>query len=182
MYIINEKIKKMFDFVTISIYNENIANELLYDIACLHFISERYDGDVDYISQFGEDVGFKYREKQVQEYLYPHIAMQWHSLKFIYIHDISDGNKEKQYAKENNAKYWRNGSPYGVPKKINLASRRMQVVGDLFRDGGEVYKKEELVETIQNKLGYEEKAAVRLINDCVKENFLYEMGDGLYTR
>ena len=154
----------------------------MYDIACLHFISERNDGDVDYISQFGEDGEFKYREKQVQEYLYPHIAMQWHSLKFIYIHDISDGNKEKQYAEENNAKYWRNGGPYGVPKKINLASRRMQVVGDLFRDGGEVYKKEELVETIQKNLGYEEKAAVRLINDCVKENFLYEMGDGLYTR
>ena len=62
------------------------------------------------------------------------------------------------------------------------------LVGDIvkmvkfYRDVGEVYKKEELVETIQKNLGYEEKAAVRLINDCVKENFLYEMGDGLYTR
>ena len=34
MYIINEKIKKMFDFVTISIYNENIANEILKKINC----------------------------------------------------------------------------------------------------------------------------------------------------
>ena len=32
MYIINEKIKKMFDFVTISIYKENIANEILKKI------------------------------------------------------------------------------------------------------------------------------------------------------
>lgn len=34
MYIINEKIKKMFDFVIISIYNENIANEILKKINC----------------------------------------------------------------------------------------------------------------------------------------------------
>ena len=33
-YKINEKIKKMFDFVTISIYNENIANEILKKINC----------------------------------------------------------------------------------------------------------------------------------------------------
>ena len=34
MYIINEKIKKMFDFVIISIYNENIANEILKKTNC----------------------------------------------------------------------------------------------------------------------------------------------------
>lgn len=34
MYIINKKIKKMFDFVIISIYNENIANEILKKTNC----------------------------------------------------------------------------------------------------------------------------------------------------
>ena len=34
MYIINKKNKKMFDFVNISIYNENIANEIQKKINC----------------------------------------------------------------------------------------------------------------------------------------------------
>lgn len=34
MYIINKKNKKMFDFVNISIYNENIANEIWKKINC----------------------------------------------------------------------------------------------------------------------------------------------------
>lgn len=34
MYIINKKNKKMFDFVNISIYNENIANEILKKTNC----------------------------------------------------------------------------------------------------------------------------------------------------
>lgn len=34
MHKFNEKIKKMFDFVIISIYNENIANEILKKTNC----------------------------------------------------------------------------------------------------------------------------------------------------
>lgn len=34
MHKFNEKIKKMFDFVAISIYNENIVNEIFIKINC----------------------------------------------------------------------------------------------------------------------------------------------------
>lgn len=92
----------------------NIGNEILYDIACLHFLKAREDGSKEYVSQCEEDCSFKYESNQVQEFLYPQIARQWHSLKFIYIHNVSDEKIERKYAQENNAKYWRNGRPLGI--------------------------------------------------------------------
>ena len=83
----------------------NIGNELLYDIACLHFLKSREDGSIAYVSQFEEDCGFKYESNQVQEFLYPHIALHWHSLKFIYVHNVSDQIIERTYAQKHNAKY-----------------------------------------------------------------------------
>ena len=160
----------------------NVGNELLYDIACLHFLKAREDGSEAYISQFEEDCGFKYESNQVQEFLYPHIALQWHSLKFIYIHNVSDEKIERKYAQEHNAKYWRNGSPFGVKKTLNLTSKRMQVIGNLFLDGGEVYAEKELIRIIESELGYDISQSKRLINDCVNAGFLIQMDDELYTR
>ena len=160
----------------------NVGNEVLYDIACLHYLKLRYDGSKEYISQFKEQCGFKYKKDQVREYLYPYINLSWHSFQFIFIYDKSNEDIEKKYAIENNAKYWRNGSPYGVKKKINLTSDRFQFIGDLFINGGESYRKGELIEIIKEKLGYNDSYAVRLINDCVKNGFLYEIDDEIYTR
>lgn len=95
----------------------NIGNEVLYDIACLHYLKSRYDGSKEYISQFKEQCGFKYKTHQVREYLYPYINLRWHSFQFIFIYDKPDKDIEKKYANENNAKYWRNGRPYGVKKE-----------------------------------------------------------------
>ncbi|WP_377071419.1 hypothetical protein, partial [Ruminococcus bicirculans (ex Wegman et al. 2014)] len=162
--------------------SENIGNELLYDIACLHFLKAREDGSTAYISHFREDCGFKYESNQVREFLYPHIALQWHSLKFIYIHNVSDEKIEGKYAQEHNAKYWRNGSPFGVKKTLNLTSKRMQVIGNLFLDGGEVYAEKELIRIIESELGYDISHSKRLINDCVNAGFLIQMDDELYTR
>lgn len=92
----------------------NIGNEILYDIACLHYLRPRDDGSNGYINQFNESCGFKYKTDQVQEYLYPYINLNWHSFQFVFIYDKSDKDIEKIYANKNNAKYWRNGRPYGV--------------------------------------------------------------------
>lgn len=160
----------------------NVGNEVLYDIACLHYLKPRNDGIEEYVNQCNEPCGFKYKPNQVQEYLYPYINLSWHSFQFIFIYHKSDEDIEKKYAIENNAKYWRNGGPYSVKKKINLTSDRFQVIGDLFINGGELYRKGELIEIIKGKLGYNDRYAVRLINDCVKNGFLYEIDDEIYTR
>lgn len=162
--------------------SKEIGKELLYDIACMHFLKARTDGSEEFINQFEESCDFNYEPNQVQEYLYPHIASQWHSFKFIYINYTSDNEIESKYANEKLAKYWRNGSPYGVKKTLNLTGKRMQVIGDMFPDGGEIYSEEDLIKNIKDNLGYGSKQAKRLINDCVNAGFLFPMDNKLYTR
>lgn len=58
----------------------------------------------------------------------------------------------------------------------------MQVIGDMFPDGGEIYSEEDLIKSIKDNLGYCSKQAKRLINDCVNAGFLLTMDDKLYTR
>jgi len=43
--------------------SKKIGQEILYDIACLHFLKVRTDGDKDYINQFNKDCGFKMQIK-----------------------------------------------------------------------------------------------------------------------
>lgn len=90
----------------------DIGYEILYDIGCLHFLEVRKDGTKNYINQFHEDCGFKYKSGQTQEYLYPIIASRYNSFKFIYVYDESNRTKEKEYAIKNHAIFWRNGRPY----------------------------------------------------------------------
>lgn len=92
----------------------NIGNEVLYDIACLHYVKYREDGIKEYRNQFNEACGFKYKTNQVREYLYPFIALHWHSFEFVLIHDKSDQKSEQDFACAYKAKYWRNGRPFGV--------------------------------------------------------------------
>jgi len=92
--------------------SKKIGQEILYDIACLHFLKVRTDGDKDYINQFNKDCGFKCKSKQTQEYLYPIIASRYSSLRFVYAYDKSDGNKEKELAEKGDSVFWRNGRPY----------------------------------------------------------------------
>lgn len=160
----------------------NIGNKILYDIACMHYLKLREGGSKEYMNQFGETCGFRYETNQVQEYLYPYIATHWHSLKYIYIHDTSNKDIESAFARKNKAIYWRNGGPFGVKKNTNLTSKRMQIIGDLFLDGGEVYTKNELIQVIEKELGYDARKSSRLINDCLSVGFLIQMDDDSYTR
>lgn len=73
----------------------DIGNEVLYDIACLHYLKPRNDGIEEYVNQFNEPCGFKYKPNQVQEYLYPYINLSWHSFQFIFIYDKSNEDIEK---------------------------------------------------------------------------------------
>lgn len=55
-------------------------------------------------------------------------------------------------------------------------------VGSLFESGGEVYSKATLMALIEAQLGYSDNFAIGLLNLCVAEGFLIELGDGDYTR
>lgn len=160
----------------------DVGNEVLYDIGCLHFLKIRQDGDENYVNQFGEDCDFKYKSGQTQEYLYPIVASNYNSFKFIYIHNKSSANIEKEYANEHHSIYWRNGSPYGVKKRINLTSPSMLKIGELFLDGSEVYSHNDLLIKIEELLGYNKSRGERLIKDCLKAGFLTQMNEQTYTR
>lgn len=90
---------------------QDVGKEILYDLGCLYYVPFRNDGEYQYISNFNNYCGFNYGKGQVQEYLYPYIAKEYDKLKFIYIHDKSDLNVEKDYAEKKKAIFWRNGRP-----------------------------------------------------------------------
>lgn len=92
--------------------SKDIGKEILYDLSCLHFISFREDGTVGYVNQFNKYCGFFYKPGQPQEYLYPYIALNYKCLKFIYIYKENSLQKEIDFAKSNQALFWRNGRPY----------------------------------------------------------------------
>lgn len=160
----------------------DVGYEILYDIGCLHFLKIRNDGTENYVNQFNRDCGFKYKSGQTQEYLYPIIASKYNSFKFVYVHNASNKTKESEYAKENNAIFWRNGSPFGVKKKLNVNRKDIQFIGEYFQNGGEMYSREELLEKLENDLGYDNTRANRLITECEKNGFLTCIGKGVYTR
>lgn len=97
--------------------SSDIGREILYDLGCLHYIAFRKNGTEKYVNQFNDDCGFNYVSGQTQEYLYPYIALRYYFIRFIFIDDDNDPKKEKAYAKEHNALFWRNGRPYGVKNK-----------------------------------------------------------------
>lgn len=159
----------------------NVGGEILYDLGCLHFLKVKEDGTKKYINQFNKDCDFFYKSGHTREYLYPVIASRYNSLKFIYIYDKSDEDVEKEYAKQHRAVYWRNGGPFG-DKGIDLESERMLMVGELFLDGGEIYTYDQLLEKIEERLGYKKSYCKRLINEWLELGFLTQMNEEIYTR
>ena len=55
-------------------------------------------------------------------------------------------------------------------------------VGSYFPNGGEIYSTGDLLVKIENDLGYDKKEAKALIEECVKQGFITNIGDGVYTR
>lgn len=98
--------------------NKHVGREILEDLDCLHCIDSNDEVTERYINQFGEDCGFGYNKNQVREYLYSYIAKEYSALKFIYICEESDLEREKEYAVEHKAKFWRNGRPYKSARKM----------------------------------------------------------------
>ncbi len=93
---------------------KDIGSEILFDVACLHLIPFKEDGDVPYTNQFGFYGDFKYKQGiRPQVYLYPFIAKKYKELNFMYVHDKSDSEVEKKYAKDHCARFWRNGRSFG---------------------------------------------------------------------
>ena len=56
------------------------------------------------------------------------------------------------------------------------------MVGELFPNGGEVYSHNDLLNKIDESLGYNNSQAERLIKDCIKAGFLTQMDNQTYTR
>lgn len=92
--------------------SKDIATEIIYDLGCFHYIPFSNDGTRKYINQFGADCHFYYKSGHTQEYLYPYLALKYKYIKFVYVHDENDLEKEKEYANQANALFWRNGGPF----------------------------------------------------------------------
>ena len=101
---------------------KNIGEEIIYDLACMHYIAYREDGTEKYINQFNEECGFSYKPGQPIEYLYPYLALKYPIFKFIYVCEENDRKKEKEYATKNHSLFWRNGRPWRSKSKnlLNL--------------------------------------------------------------
>jgi len=106
----------------------DVGREILYDVSCLHNLTFREDGNEDYINQFAEFGGFKYRKKWTQEYLYPYIKMNYDDIMFVYEHDKSDVRKEKEFAWRTHAKFWRNGSAFKAVRDNFYESNKVSVL------------------------------------------------------
>ena len=89
---------------------------------------------------------------------------------------------EADYAKENNAKFWRSGSPFGVKKKPNVNRKDIQLIGEYFPNGGETYSCDELLRKLENDLGYDNTRAKKLITECQENGFLTYVENSVYTR
>lgn len=160
----------------------DVGREIIYDLGCLHHLTFRKDGTEEYVNQFNVDCDFNYISGQTQEYLYPYIALRFRAIKFIYIYDDNNSQKEREYAEINEAFFWRNGGAYEVSHKTNWNRKDLQTVGDYFCNGGEFYSLEELLMKIETDLGYDHNRGKRLINECVRLGIVYCVGNNEYTR
>ncbi|MCM1221696.1 MAG: hypothetical protein NC548_45215 [Lachnospiraceae bacterium] len=107
----------------------DVGREILYDVSCLHNLAVREDGNEDYINQFAEFCGLKYRKGQTQEYLYPHISnLHYDTIMFVYVYNKSDMHKEREFAWLTHAKFWRNGSIFKVTRDYFYESNRKTVL------------------------------------------------------
>lgn len=161
---------------------KNVGSEIITDLGRLHYIPFRNNGDIQYTNQFNKKCNFKYKKGQAQEYLYPFLATKYCAFKFIYVHDKSDGDVEKRYAAEHDAKFWRNGSPYDVPKKPKSDREDIQLIGECFRNGGKTYTHQELLRKLKAELGYNESKAKRTITECELHGYITNVGNGVYTK
>lgn len=161
---------------------KNIGSEIVFDLGCLHYIPFRNDGDVQYTNQLKEKCNFAYKRGQVQEYLYPFLATKYCAFKFIYVYDKSDIYFEDRYARENKAKFWRNGGPFDVPKIPRTDREDIRLIGECFQNGGETYTRDELLRKIKDELGYEESRAKRTITECEIYGYITNVGNDVYTR
>lgn len=107
----------------------DVGREILYDISCLHNLTLPQDGNEEYINQFAELSGFKYKKKWTQEYLYPFIStLQYEAIMFVYVYNESAINKEKKFAWLTHAKFWRNGSAFKYAQNNFYENRREAVL------------------------------------------------------
>ena len=94
----------------------NVGSELLTDISCLCNLDYKdlpSDNCKEYINQFGEDCGLKYKSGLTQEYLYSHIKQgNYDELVFMYVFNESDKEIERLIAWRTHAKYWRDSHPF----------------------------------------------------------------------
>lgn len=161
---------------------KDVGREIIFDLGCLHFIPFRNDGTEPYINRFNEDCNFFYKRGQVQEYLYPYLSKQYSSFAFYYVNDKTDGKFEANYAREQNARFWRNGRPYGISTKIDVGRNDIQFVGELFQNGGETYTYEELLQKLKEKFGFDDSRAKRTITECEIQGFIFNAGEDVYMR
>ena len=107
----------------------DIGREILYDVACMHFLTQSGNGTQEYINQFGEYQGFNSESGWTQEYLYP-ILDEYVEKIFVYVYDKSCSQHEKEFAWLTKAKYWRNGKAFTKEKDNYYEENKKEVLKD----------------------------------------------------
>lgn len=180
------KVSEKSEYVCLNVgQSTDVGREIIYDLGCLHYINFQKDGTKKYINYFGENCGFTYKsdfiDKRPREYLYPYIASQYACIKFIYVHNDNDHEKERSYAKEHHARFWRDGGQRGT-RTINVSREDVNILGSYFSDGGERYSLEDLLIKLENDLGYDATRGKRLISECENEGWIIRTNENEYTR
>ncbi len=105
-----------YEFLNVGI-KKDIGKELIYDVACLHFLSyEESFGDKQYYNQFAEKVDLRYKSRYTQECVYPHIRKNYNTVVFVYVCNQPDENIEKKIAWITKANYWRGKGAFQHPE------------------------------------------------------------------
>lgn len=126
-----------------------IGQEILYDVACFHLKNNCVEADRDYINQFKEKCGFKYKSGLTQEFLYPHIRnAKYEEIVFVLISKTSDSKMEHDFAWITKAKFWRNGgvcktsdkSYYDKAKGDAICDRESKVIIESIEEVEDIIK------------------------------------------
>ena len=71
---------------------------------------------------------------------------------------------------------------FWTAKEFEFLKKEFLTVGNYFNNGGEIYKRDELLRKIETDLGLDSFDGELLIDNCVKRGFIIEIDNDIYTR
>lgn len=79
-------------------------------------------------------------------------------------------------------RYMNLAEEFWAVKEFYFLKNEFLLVGDYFKNGGEIYTLAELLLRIESDLGYNESDGNELIKKCVERGFIIDCGNNTFTR